>query len=368
MTLSIIIVTYNVSDHLRQCLLSVKQALRNLDGEIIVVDNNSPDYTVTVVRNHFPEIKILANQSNDGFSKACNQGAAAAHGKYLLFLNPDTIIGEGTFEYVLDHLIAHPKVAAAGVKMLDGTGSYLPESKRGIPDSWNSFCKIVGLTKLFPNNHIFSGYHAGYLSKDKEHSVPVLSGAFIMVKAEAFRVVGGFDERFFMYGEDIDFSMALLNGGYMNLYLPKLPILHFKGRSSPKDRDYVMRFYKAMFQFIDKYYDHMYQAPVKALLKLSVYLKRSLALAKVQKQAPSGPEPQTFRRFQFLHGDADSCREYELSPENSLIQVVSDPAHAAEIVLCQGPTFSFGHVIDYIRKNPGKKYCVHAFGVDGIIS
>jgi len=266
----------------------------------------------------------------------------------------------------LNHLTNHPKVGAAGVMMIDGTGKYLPESKRGIPDSWNSFCKFLGLTALFPSSSIFSGYNAGYLSKDKEHSVPVLSGAFFMVKASAYKEVGGFDERFFMYGEDIDLSMLLKKQGYINLYLPS-PIIHFKGRSSIKDSQYVNRFYKAMLQFIDKYYTRTYQLPFKYLLKLSVLGKRSIALSKIGGGIETVNEPATSRIFQYVYGDPRSCKEYLEQDKNSLIQIVSDPCHAQQTVLCQGSEFSFGAIIDYIRKNPDQDYFIHALGVQGVI-
>jgi len=364
--LSIIIVTYNVSDHLQYCLLSVQESIKNINAEIIVIDNNSRDNTVSIVKQHFPSINIIGNLTNDGFAKACNQGASIAKGETLLFLNPDTIIGEETLDYVLSHLTNHPKVGAAGVMMIDSTGKFLPESKRGIPDSWNSFCKILGLTSLFPSSYVFAGYHAGHLSKDKEHSVPVLSGAFLMVKASAFKEVGGFDERFFMYGEDIDLSILLKKQGYINLYLPLSPILHFKGRSSNKDRKYVNRFYNAMLLFIDKYYTRLYQLPLKFFLKLSVLGKRSLALSKVRVEKVM-KEPATSRIFQYVYGDPGSCKEYLAQDKNALIQIVSEPFHAQQTVLCQGSEFSFRSIIDYIRKNPNQEYCIHALGVKGVI-
>ncbi|HSB91530.1 MAG TPA: glycosyltransferase family 2 protein [Flavitalea sp.] len=365
--LSIIIVTYNVSDHLQYCLLSVYQSARNLDVEIIVIDNASVDNTIPVLKQQFPDVITIQNPSNDGFARACNQGAAIAKGETLLFLNPDTIIGESTLEYVMNHLNNHSKVGAAGVMMIDGTGRFLPESKRGIPDSWNSFCKILGLTSLFPNSYLFSGYHAGHLSKEKEHSVPVLSGAFMMVKTRAFREAGGFDERFFMYGEDIDLSMLLVKQGYINLYLPLSPILHFKGRSSTKDRKYVHRFYKAMLQFIDKYYPNVSQLPLRMMLKLSVLGKRSLALYQVSSGKKKVSRAPTTRVFQYLYGDPSSCREYQAEEKSSLIQIVKDPVHAHKTVLCQGEEFPFESVIAYIRDNPNGQYGVHVMGVKGLI-
>ena len=365
--LSIIIVTYNVSDHLQYCLLSVQKSAQNLDSEIIVIDNASTDNTIQVLKEGFTGVTIIENKSNDGFAKACNQGAAIAKGDTLLFLNPDTIVGESTLEYVLSHLANHSKVGAAGVMMIDGSGKFLPESKRGIPDSWNSFCKAVGLTSLFPNSYIFSGYHAGHLTKEEEHSVPVLSGAFMMVKTSAFKEVGGFDERFFMYGEDIDLSMLLIKQGYINLYLPLSPILHFKGRSSKKDRKYVHRFYKAMLQFIDKYYSKVHQLPLKLMLKLSVLSKRTLALSRVSERKQKVSAPLTARVFQYVYGDAESCREYQAEDKSPLIQIVTDPVHAQETILCQGREFDFKSVIDYIRNHPGRKYGIHVMGLKGVI-
>lgn len=252
--LSIIIVNYNVKYFLEQCLYSVRAAVEGLVTEIFVVDNHSGDGSIEYLRPKFPEIIFIENTDNPGFSKANNQAIRQSKGEHVLLLNPDTVVGE----YILHHLYAfmneHPEAGGVGVKMLDGHGRFLAESKRSYPSPWVSFCKLFGLSKLFPRSKRFSAYSLLYLNENEQHQVDVLSGAFMLLRREALDKVGLLDETFFMYGEDIDLSYRIVLGGYKNYYVPER-VLHYKGESTKRgDKKFLKAFYGAMLIFYQKYY------------------------------------------------------------------------------------------------------------------
>lgn len=254
MKLSIIIVNYNVKYFLEQCLCSVRAAVSGLEAEVFVVDNHSTDGSVAYLRPRFPEVVFIENSDNPGFAKANNQAIRQCTGEYVLLLNPDTVIGEESIRSLCFFLDEHPEAGGVGVKMLDGHGVFLPESKRSFPSPWVSFCKIFGLSKLRTNSRIFARYSLPYLDADKQHSVEVLAGAFMMLRHEALDKIGLLDEDFFMYGEDIDLSYRIVQAGYKNYYLPER-ILHYKGESTKQgDAKYVKAFYGAMLIFYRKYY------------------------------------------------------------------------------------------------------------------
>ncbi|HUM66003.1 MAG TPA: glycosyltransferase family 2 protein, partial [Chitinophagaceae bacterium] len=209
MDLSIIIVNYNVKHFLEQCLFSVIKAAAGLQAEIIVVDNNSYDNSIEYLQPKFPGIRFLSNSENLGFAKGCNQGLRLAKGRFILFLNPDTIVPEDCFTECIDFFSTHPDAGALGIKMLDGSGRFLKESKRSFPAPLTSLFKLFGLSRLFPRSPVFSKYHLGHLDKNNDHEVEVLAGAFMMIRKEALEITGGFDEIFFMYGEDVDLSYRI---------------------------------------------------------------------------------------------------------------------------------------------------------------
>ena len=254
MTLSIIIVNYNVKLLLEHCLHSVTNAIGNIEAEVFVVDNASTDNSIEYLKPIFPSFNFIINRINEGFAKANNQALIHARGKYILFLNPDTIVPPDCFSKCINFLEEHSMAGALGVKMLDENNHILKESKRGFPTPLVSFWKLSGITKLFPQSGFFSRYYLGHLDNDSIHEVEVLSGAFMLVKKEVLDKTGGFDERFFMYAEDIDLSYRIIQSGYKNYYFPKTTILHYKGASTTKDFKYVKLFYKAMSQFAEKYY------------------------------------------------------------------------------------------------------------------
>jgi GT2 family glycosyltransferase len=257
MELSIIIVNYNVKHFLEQCLCSVQNAVNSskIGAEIIVIDNHSQDNSLAYLKPIFPCVKFIANNENIGFAKACNQGYRLSGGKYVLFLNPDTIVPEDCFIKCISFFEAHSDAGAVGVKMLDGGGKLLKESKRAFPSPVTSLFKLFGFAQLFPKSKTFSKYHLGHLNENENHEVDVLAGAFIMVRRDVFDRSGLFDEIFFMYGEDVDLSYRIQKMGYKNYYLAETSILHFKGESTRKGSlNYVRMFYKAMSIFVRKHY------------------------------------------------------------------------------------------------------------------
>ncbi|WP_420572416.1 glycosyltransferase family 2 protein [Kordia sp.] len=245
MQLSVIILNYNVRYFLEACIRSVQSAITALDAEIIVVDNNSPDDSCDMMRNTFPEIQFIANKENVGFAKANNQGVKVAKGEYICILNPDTIVANDTFTQLLQFTADTENVGSIGCKLIDGSGMFLPESKRNIPTPMVSVKKILG------NKN--SGYYSN-LKEDEIGKIDILVGAFMLMKKEIYQKVGGFDEDYFMYGEDIDLSYKIKKAGFQNYYYGKTTVIHYKGESTLKDKTYAKRFYGAMQLFYKKHF------------------------------------------------------------------------------------------------------------------
>ncbi|WP_281637619.1 glycosyltransferase family 2 protein [Flavobacterium marginilacus] len=254
MQLSVIILNYNVRYFLELCVLSVESALKNMDSEIIVVDNNSSDGSCEMIKSRFPNVKLIQNSQNTGFPKGNNIGAAHANGDYICILNPDTVVAEDTFEKVLAFAQKQKKLGVVGVKLIDGTGNFLPESKRGIPTPWVAFTKIMGLYKIFPKSPLFNKYYAQHLSENETGEVEILVGAFMLLKKELYQEIGGFDEDCFMYSDDIDLSYRVLQMGRSNFYFHETVVIHYKGESTVKDGIYMKRFQEAMEFFYKKHF------------------------------------------------------------------------------------------------------------------
>ena len=281
MDLSIVIVNYNVKYFLEQCLHSVKKAMEGLETEVFVVDNNSVDGSCSHIRERFPWVKLIENRENVGFSKANNQAIRAASGKYILLLNPDTVVEENTFSKCFRFMETHDDAGALGVKMIDGSGHFLPESKRAFPTPWVAFYKIFGLSRLFPRSKKFGKYHLGYLPEDETHKIEVLAGAFMFLRRAALDKVGLLDEDYFMYGEDIDLSYRIIKGGYNNYYLPETIIIHYKGESTKKGSlNYVMVFYNAMIIFARKHFSTRNARYYTFVINMAIYLRASLAVGR----------------------------------------------------------------------------------------
>lgn len=279
MKVSVVIVSYRVKAFLEQCLRSVEASLVGVDSEIWVVDNASHDGTAEMVQSLFPSVHWIENQENVGFSKANNQALERAQGEYLLVLNPDTVMAEGTIQACIQAMADHPHWGALGIRMIDGTGKYLPESKRGLPTPWVSLCKMTGLTALFPTSRWFSGYYMGNLSPMEVHEVEILAGAFMFVRRDAYLKVGGLDEAFFMYGEDIDWSHRFHLAGYATGYLPHPALLHYKGESTKHGSlNYVKVFYGAMSIFVRKHFSGQYAWMFHLLILAGIQLKSVLSV------------------------------------------------------------------------------------------
>lgn len=279
MKLSIIIVNYNVKHFLKQCIHSVAEAASSISHEIICIDNHSVDGSVEMLSLDFPEVHLIQNKKNIGFAKACNQGIKWAKGKYLLFLNPDTVLENDSLNKPIEYMDTHPEAGSLGVKMLDGNGKYLPESKRGLPTPAAAFYKMSGLSKIFYPSKTFGKYYLDHLDKDKIQSIHVLSGAFMLIRKSVLDKVGPFDEQFFMYGEDVDLSHRIIKAGFKNIYYPATRIIHYKGESTKKESiKYVYSFYNAMLIFSKKHFSKKNSSILSLLLKSAIVLKALLAL------------------------------------------------------------------------------------------
>ena len=277
--LSVVIVNYNVVFFLEQCLNSVFAASKNLNVQIFVVDNNSVDGSINMLKENFSTVVLIENKENVGFSKANNQAIKRANSPYVLLLNPDTVIEEDTFDKCIDFMNSNTDCGGLGLRMLDGKGNFLPESKRGFPSPSVAFYKIFGLSYLFPKSQKFGRYHLGFLSEFEVNEVDVLSGAFMLLRTLTLEKVGLLDEQFFMYGEDIDLSYRIKLGGYKNYYFPETKIIHYKGESTKKSSvNYVFVFYKAMILFAKKHFSNKNANLFSFAINLAIYMRASLSL------------------------------------------------------------------------------------------
>lgn len=280
MQLSVIILNYNVRYFLEHCLKSVQKAIENLDAEIIVIDNNSPDDSNKMVKNLFPDVILIENNENLGFPKGNNIGVQRAKGKYICILNPDTVVAEDTFEKILAFAEKQEKLGIIGCKLIDGRGKFLPEAKRGVPTTWVAFGKIAGLYKLFPKVKKFQKYYAQHLDENTTGKVDILVGAFMILRRETYEQLGGFDERYFMYGEDIDLSYSALKLGLQNYYFAETAVIHYKGESTVKDQKYRQRFQDGMELFYAK---HM-----KSAALFTLFLKTGMLFFSIFKMKSKG--------------------------------------------------------------------------------
>ncbi|TVR78435.1 MAG: glycosyltransferase [Chitinophagaceae bacterium] len=279
--LSVIIVNYNVKYFLEQLLHSLERACNDISSEIFVVDNASSDESVKMLKSKFPDVICIENKENLGFSKANNQAIRLAKGEYVLLLNPDTVVSEDTFKKSIAFMDDHPDAGCLGVKMLDGKGRYLPESKRGLPTPWVSFCKLSGLTTLFPKSKLFAKYYLGHLDENKNHEIEVLAGAYMFMRKTALDKTGLLDEDFFMYGEDIDLSYRFLKAGFKNFYLAETSIIHYKGESTKRGSlNYVKVFYQAMDIYAKKHFTVAGARFYHAIIRIAIYFKAFFELSK----------------------------------------------------------------------------------------
>ena len=276
MKLSVVIVNYNVKYFLEQCLDSLEQAAAGIDHEVIVVDNASTDGSTEYITARFPNIKWMACRENNGFSKGNNIAIAQAKGEFILMLNPDTIVTKEAIEGCVEFMENNADAGACGVYMLRTDGTFAPESRRALPTPFVAFCKMSGLSKLFPQSPTFGRYYMQYLDNEEANPIEIISGAYMMLRHKTIKESGALDENFFMYGEDIDLSYRILKQGYRNYYLP-LRILHYKGESTNKSTyRYVHTFYRAMQLFFKKHYSH-YSLLVSLPINIAIWTRAMLA-------------------------------------------------------------------------------------------
>jgi GT2 family glycosyltransferase len=281
MKLSVVIVNYNVKYFLEQALRAAFKACAGIEAEIWVVDNNSSDGSVDWVKNHFPEVKLIANRENLGFSKANNQAMRLASGEYVLLLNPDTVVAEDCFRLCIDFMDQHPQAGGLGIRMVDGSGQFLKESKRGLPTPAVAFYKIFGLSAFFPRSKRFGRYHLGFLDEKQNHTVDILAGAFMLMRKTVLDQVGLLDEKYFMYGEDIDLSYRIRLGGFENWYFADSTIIHYKGESTKKDSvNYVRVFYQAMAIFAKQYFSPGNARLFAWLIQLGIFFRAFISILK----------------------------------------------------------------------------------------
>jgi len=301
MQLSIIILNYNVRYFLEQCVLSVENAIKNNDAEIIVIDNNSSDDSCAMMKQRFPDVKLIENKENLGFPKGNNIGVAQAKGEYICILNPDTVVSEDTFMKVLAFAKKQSHLGIVGVKLIDGTGNFLPESKRGIPTPWVAFTKITGLYKIFPKSIIFGKYYAQHLFENETGKVDILVGAFMVMKWDLYNEIGGFDENCFMYSDDIDLSYMALKKGKSNYYFHETSVIHYKGESTVKDGTYMKRFQEAMNFFYKKHF--------KVSFCFSFFMKTGILFFSLVKMFQGTPKQKVTPQNYILVSEDELLRE-----------------------------------------------------------
>ena len=370
MILSVIIVHYRVKYFLELCLHSVEKAVKGLEAEVIVVDNHSGDDSLSYLQPRFPGVRFLANPENAGFSRANNQALEQARGEYLLFLNPDTILPGDFATRCLSFIATNPHIGGLGVRMIDGSGRFLKESRRGFPSPWVAFCKLSGLTALFPHSRLFAGYYLGHLSADLAHPAPVLSGACLWVSRLVLAEAGSFDEQFFLYAEDIDLCYRIERAGYKNYYYPGTTIVHFKGESTTKDIRYIRQFYRAMGQFRRKHFGKGLPVLFDWGIQAAIWVRAGIAaFGRLFGRRPEKGEGTLLSTW--VGGDAAEAGRVRslLMREGKRLLAVKEQ-EADEIMLCEGEACSFEECIGRLEdqgKTGGKRVMLHAGNSDSAV-
>ncbi|HET8838377.1 MAG TPA: glycosyltransferase family 2 protein [Flavobacteriaceae bacterium] len=349
MKLSIIILNYKVPYHLLLCLQSVEKAIQNLNAEIIVVDNHSEDETAKLVKKHFPRIILFQNEQNEGFSKGNNKGIQIAKGEYICVLNPDTVVSERVFQNVLKFAENHLNFGAIGVKMIDGTGNFLPESKRNLPIPRVAFQKLLGNTK---------NYYATHLTENETGKATILPGAFMFMKKARYEEVGGLDETYFMYGEDIDLSYKFTQAGYENYYVGSESILHFKGESTVKNSEYLQRFYGAMRLFHQKHFPSNFAT--------DLLVKYGLEAAKLSNRIKSKNKKRVFKKSKnlFWATNFETLLPEKFLQKTGLEPVILSPEKLSQqkiedaLIVFDTESFSFEKILEFMQdiKNHGNRF------------
>ena len=358
MQLSIIILNYNVRYFLEQCVLSVQSAIQNLDAEIIVIDNNSSDDSCEMIKSRFPNVILIENKENTGFPKGNNIGVAQAKGEYLCILNPDTVVAEDTFEKVISFASSQAQsrddFGIVGCKLIDGTGNFLPESKRGIPTPFVAFTKVLGLYKFF--NH-FGKYYAQHLGENETGKVEILVGAFMVMKRELYNQLEGFDENCFMYSDDIDLSYRALKAGKSNYYFHETSVIHYKGESTIRDGLYMKRFREAM--------DFFYKKHFRVSFFFDVFMKTGAFFFSIFKKSQAVKSTRSIQEYWLLSDNQKLARKVEnllgkkvalldAAPKNTINSLTNPSMFPIEIIF-DNNNWSFESIIAQMEsaKNKG---------------
>lgn len=276
MDLSIIIVNYNVKEFLQNLIQSIYKAVENLSYEIIIVDNCSDDGSVDFIKSKFPEVTLIANKENLGFSKANNIGLKESRGDYLLLLNPDTVVGEDTLARMINFLKENNEVGLASCKILNPDGTLQLACRRSFPGPWTSFCRVTGLSSLFPKSRLFARYNLTYLDENESYEVDAISGSFMVLPRNVYEKIGGLDEQFFMYGEDLDFCYRVQKAGFKVFYFHDAQIIHYKGESTKRSSlDETKIFYSAMHLFVKKHLSS--SLLVEIILRIAIGFRKFFA-------------------------------------------------------------------------------------------
>jgi N-acetylglucosaminyl-diphospho-decaprenol L-rhamnosyltransferase len=340
------------------------KACANIKAEVFVLDNNSTDGSQAFFANRFPSVQFIWKKENGGFAKANNEALKLAKGEKILFLNPDTILPEDCFEKCLQFFKQQNNVGALGVKMIDGAGNFLPESKRGFPSAFTSFCKMTGLTSLFPTSKLFANYYLGHLPENETNEADVISGAFMMIDKKVLENVGGFDEDYFMYAEDIDLSYRIQKAGYKNFYFADTSIIHFKGESTAKQSvEYLNNFYGTMVLFIKKHYPKFSGGLYVLLLKILIAVKKLFA----SKIKPTEGKTLPAKAYVIEKGEMDKAL---LQQHFSLIEQtekISTAEKGSAVIFCE-PYISFAEMITAMQQHKKQySFLIHAAGTQSII-
>jgi GT2 family glycosyltransferase len=369
MILSVVIVSYNVKYFLEQCLSSLKKAIEGipaLAAEVFIIDNASSDGSPDFLEPLFPDFHFIRNKENIGFARANNEMIRGCKGEFVLFLNPDTIVAEDSLAVCISFLRDHADAGALGVRMIDGAGRFLRESKRGFPYPATSFFKMTGLSRLFPRSKTFSSYYMGHLDDDSTQKVEVLSGAFMMIKKSVLDKTGGFDEQFFMYAEDIDLSYRIDKAGLSNYYLPATTIIHFKGESTQKDIRYVKMFYSAMQLFIKKHFGR--NGPSFRLNTLIIGLRLRQMLSVLQlpfKKSTDGPKT---GMSVFIRGNPNDIEKLKQKLVACGIRESDVEKTEDTIILCENDSLPWKTIISTIRTESKKRlYYFHGEGTHSLV-
>lgn len=358
MQLSVIILNYNVSYFLQQCVLSVQKALESIDGEIIVVDNDSNDDSCAMMKAHFPHVKLIENTSNLGFPKGNNIGVASAKGEYICILNPDTVVAEDTFVKMLEFANSKQDLGIAGCKLIDGTGNFLPECKRGVPTPWVAFTKIFSLYKIFPNSKLFNQYYAQHLSENQSGKIAILVGAFMVMKRDLYLEVDGFDEDCFMYSDDIDLSYSVLKKGKQNYYFHDTSVIHYKGESTIRDNTYMKRFREAMQFFYKKHFGG--SIVFDLLMRFGSFVFVLAKKNQAEQIVLNIDEYILFSRNENLRDELEEQLQKKVIriddiDENALFSHQNSPKKKIEILL-DNHSFSFKKIIAFMEKNKNEGF------------